>query len=344
MSFGVADASAGAKKATETSLAHYHEALRAVHKALGVAIEDATKVEDLRTEIGKAIQQTRTLVDSSGVSDEWQQPLLKLLLKPLEQLEGVLGCSGQRQSTREWQAAVIDPMAAFVNKYPFVAGEATSASIEEIAKVFHPTTGAITAFRDEQLAHFVVVSGDRIMPAPGGQKNARLDPEVIELLNQSLRIGQTLFEGEKPGVGFDLILGCSSSVGQVSLTLDGATVSTTCRDEKHPLFWPGEGEPRGAEAKFIDLQNTKHRFYGEGEWGLWRLLEKPRVTLEPQESRLLIYFQLPKGEKLRWVLEPKGPGARALFLGQTLLAPFREPVFRHLPSKLFAGACSEVAG
>lgn len=345
VSFGVADASAGAKKATETSLAHYHEALRAVHKALGVALDDVTKVEELKAEVGKAIQQTRTLVDSSNVSDEWRQPLLKLLLKPLEQLEGLLGCSGQRQSTLEWQAAVIDPMAALVNKYPFVAGEGTSASMEEIAKVFHPTTGAVTTFRDKQFTKLVVVSGDRIMPAPGGQKNAHLDPDVIELLNQSLRIGQALFEGEKPGVGFDLILECSSSIGQVTLTLDGKTVSTTCRDDQSQLVWPGEGEPRGAEAKFIDLQNKQHTFYGEGEWGLWRLLEKPRVKLERQDAWLLIHFDLPKAVTLRWRLRPGSKGAQALFLGQTLLAPFRESVFRRLPRKLFAGAtCSEAEG
>jgi type VI protein secretion system component VasK len=296
-----------------------------------VANDDETKAEDLKTEVGKAIEQTRTLVDSSGVSDEWRQPLLKLLLTPLEQLDRVLKCRGQRQLTLEWQAAVMDPMAALVNKYPFVAGEATSASIEEIAKVFHPTTGAITTFRDNQLTKLVVVSGNQIMAAPGGRKNAQLDPGVIELLNKSLWIGQTLFEGEKPGVGFDLILECSSSVGQVSLTLDGKLVSTTCRGNKHQLFWP-ERARRGAQRRSSGMCGLRKTGYtANGEWGLWQLLEKPRVTLMRQESQLLIYFDLPKVGKLRWQLEPKGPGAKALFLGQTLLAPFRESVFRHLP-------------
>lgn len=346
VSFGVADESAVDKKATETSLAHYHETLRTVHKALVVAIDDATKAEDLKTEIGKAIQQTRTLVDSSDVSDEWRPPLLRLLLKPLEELERLFGHKEGCLLTLQWQAAVIDPMAALVGKYPFVVEEGTSASMEELAKLFHPTTGAVSAFRDQQLARFVVVSGDQNIATPGGQKSARLDPEVIELLNQSLRIGRALFEGEKPGVGFDLVFGCNPSVGEVSLTLDGAPVSTRCRGERFTLFWPGEGEERGAEAKFVDLREKQDILYGEREWGLWRLLEKPRVKLERQESRLLVYFDLPKAGKLRWELYPGSPGARALFLGRTLLAPFREPVFRRLPRQLFAGVtCSvEVEG
>lgn len=110
-------------------------------------------------------------------------------------------------------------------------------------------------------------------------------PELVRFLNRSYYLSNVLFppRAEKPRVDLELRVLPSPGIAQVILTIDGQTVDFHNGPEKwHRITWPGEAEQRGASMR-VKGARIDETLVQEGEWGLFRLLDKGTISANPGE-------------------------------------------------------------
>jgi hypothetical protein len=119
-------------------------------------------------------------------------------------------------------------------------------------------------------------------PSPGNYYEARdlgkgdvsrIDPEVVKFLNRAADIGMVMFVSEELRVDFDVVLVCNPQVSRVEFKVAGELREFTCDDKQLPrLRWPSK-EGQGASL-MVRGRQTKKNLDEQGEWGLFKLLEK----------------------------------------------------------------------
>jgi type VI secretion system protein ImpL len=96
----------------------------------------------------------------------------------------------------------------------------------------------------------------------------------------------------EPQVAFELRVRPAPGVAQIVFVVDGQTVDFHNGPERwHHLRWPGEAQRRGASLRVVG-QGVDETIVQEGEWGLFRLLERGSVSFDQGARFFSVRFRL----------------------------------------------------
>lgn len=216
----------------------------------------------------------------------------RLLLPPFQEMTTVLGEGWAESKSRQWCEQVVQPyLMAFKGLYPFDRTSQKDAPLPEVAEFLRPEGGVVRKFVKEQLLEDVVASGRKWEFT--SSSSGYYKPELLTFLEKQGALATTLFPGGdtvdplvrfqvrlRPGVSPD---GSSSPISSITFTLDGT-------DEMYrngpdtvwkPMIWPGQAGKLGARIVVQSADGaTETTLEAEGEWGLFRLLERVK-RIEP---------------------------------------------------------------
>jgi hypothetical protein len=226
----------------------------------------------------------------------------------------------------KWCTRVVAPMhARFAGRYPLDAGSQLDARIADFKAFFDPQRGAIRKARKELLAGHVTPAGKAVeLHNPG---SPRLDPAVLRFLDRAHDIGALMLVDGELRVDFELEVACAPQVSKIDVTIEGTKVEVSSCDNASPapLRWPGEDE-HGATLVVHGRQGRK-TIPWPGDWGLFKLLERPPSTLFPFAGGRFVSVRFDLADHNLGVVElrlrPVREGSGAAFLG--LPALIRDP-------------------
>lgn len=328
----VAFAVAAEGKEGSAALDQYHGQLKKVGAAIGRALENKEEEKALIEALKEAIEDTKMLVTDAEL-DTWTPETSKLLLAPLEELLRMLVRDRGTGAVTDWCSAVVEPMyERLAGRYPFAADARSEATLADFEEFFHPERGVIRRKRDDLLTSYVIVNGNTVEPRDRGRSEGpKLDPQVIRFLARAIDVGRVMFSDTEMRVDFELILACNPKVSKVEVTIDGKKVDFGCGNERPTrVRWPGK-EGQGATLAAFGKQGRKE-LRGQGEWGLFELLERSSKVPEKAEDVLLFTFDMTAYnlDSLDVRIRPIRSGGGTLFFGfssssKVFLAPLRDP-------------------
>lgn len=340
-------------------------------------------LEQLRADLKKALQnpellttlgdETRTRRDQilkqieSGGHGRWTEPLKSLLLPPLDLLIEEVDDRAALSLNRRWCDEIILPMRqALADRYPFVKDSRESASLSELENFFGPEKGAIRKFRDEHLAHRLVIGAADIRArAITRDQGRRLNPAVVDFLDDTLNLGRLLFDKDDH-VSLDLTIemtcaqndrGQRNDISKVTLKLgespeDERSFICSAKGQQQTIRWPGKLKNDDPTVFIFVGRNDAHVDNSgnntnteRGIFGLFRALERrlpPRRegkgqsvlatlhTIKYGNVELRIRPEIRFGGSIFFGIDPKG-------LTTTFLAPLRTHALIHPPAQLFDG-------
>jgi hypothetical protein len=165
---------------------------------------------------------------------------------------------------------------SLAGRYPFDP-DGSPASLEDFTAFYHPATGALWTYYEQQLAEAIPQRGTHFVLAES-DATPFYAPSVVDFLNASHEISASMFpaRSDHPRVDLSLSIKASSAVKEVRIGVDGQLVRYRNGPvEVTDLTWPGEGAP---EATLVMLGfDRKESLEFPGAWGLFQLLEAGKV-------------------------------------------------------------------
>lgn len=322
-------------------LASYHERLAEVRGAVQAAIDNNAELPALQSTLTHARRSVDDLI-RRGALGPWADPLDRLLAPPLAGLELLVDNAAGRALGEEWCAAIVRPIEQTIAAhYPFDPDARSDARLDDLTRLFHPTTGELARFRDARLGGFIAVSGNSVRPRElGVAASLHLSPRVVDLLDAAHKLGVLLYPDDAPSLAAELTLACDPSVHKVILLVDGAEHTYLCSiDHSKQIVWPGEREPRGAALLAHGPAGRRGELPAAGDFGLLRLFERGRP--EGRVGAFHLAFDLARHGlgTLRLAVRPRPVRGGDPFFGfddGPFLAPFRAPALVRPPHALFA--------
>ena len=261
-------------KDAEVSLDQYHVHMRTLHDGVSKALENKEEEKALIDALKSAIDDTESMISNGGL-DEWQKDTTELLVTPLKDLLKILERESGEGAKGDWCARIVEPMYdRFSGRYPLDPESRDEVAIADFEEFFHPENGEIRKAREALLSGWVTKEGNYYVARELGKGDvSRIDPEVIKFLNRAADIGMVMFVSEELRVDFDVILVCNPQVSRVEFKVAGELREFTCDSKQLPrLRWPNKAG-QGASL-FVRGRQTKKNLDEQGEWGLFKLLEK----------------------------------------------------------------------
>jgi type VI secretion system protein ImpL len=185
----------------------------------------------------------------------------------------------------QWCTSVVLPFARTLrDRYPF-SRHGQDAALADLAEFYRPGSGIVWAFFDSSLKREVTQVGGKfelhnIRNGPSMYSN-----DLVRFLERSYHLSSVLFppRAEKPRVDFEVRVRPSPGIAQVLLTVDGQLVDFHNGPEKWVhITWPGDGEKQGAQMR-VKGARIDETVAQDGEWGLFRLLDKGTISANPGE-------------------------------------------------------------
>ncbi|QDE91562.1 type VI secretion protein IcmF [Myxococcus xanthus] len=272
-----------------TALDSYEDQLATVQTTL-LAVKDKPaesgllldKIESTRNNVEMMV---RKQTDNVAIFE-------RLLLPPFQEMRSVVFVGVACNKSKLWQDQVVMAWSsAFKGKYPFDRASQADAPLPEVAEFLRPEGGLVRKFVKEQLLEDVVATGRRWEFTSSGGVMYR--PDLLGFLEKTGALSTTLFPGGdtvdplvrfqvrlRPGVSAD---GMASQISSITLTLDGT--DETYRNGPDtvwkPMIWPGQAGKLGARITVQSADgSTETTLEAEGDWGLFRLLERVK-RIEP---------------------------------------------------------------
>lgn len=261
-------------KDAEVSLDQYHVHMRTLHDGVSKALENKEEEKALVDALKSAIDDTESLISNGGL-DEWQKDTTELLVPPLKDLLKILERESGEGAKGDWCARIVEPMYdRFAGRYPLDPESREEVALADFEEFFHPENGEIRKAREALLSGWVTKEGNYYVARDLGKGDvSRIDPEVIKFLNRAADIGMVMFVSEELRVDFDVVLVCNPQVSRVEFKVAGELREFTCDSKQLPrLRWPNKAG-QGASL-FVRGRQTKKNLDEQGEWGLFKLLEK----------------------------------------------------------------------
>ncbi|NTX08527.1 MULTISPECIES: type VI secretion system membrane subunit TssM [Myxococcus] len=277
---------------TLTALVEYEEQLVTVHSAMLAAKDKPGEGAELAKKSNAARSYVEMLIrkqtDNIAIFHQ-------LLMPPFKDTLQVLTQGQAQQKSKLWCEQVAVPFnRAFKDMYPFTASSQKDAPLPEVAEFLRPDNGQLRKFIKEQLSEQLVPTGRKWDFTSSASGNYR--PELLTFLEKTQALAATLFPGGesvgmvdplvrfqvriRPGVSMD---GAASQISSIVFTLDGT-------DEVYrngpdtlwkPMIWPGQAGKLGARILVQSVDGaTESTLEAEGDWGLFRLLERVK-KIEP---------------------------------------------------------------
>lgn len=272
-----------------TALDSYEDQLATVQTTL-LAVKDKPaesgvlldKIESTRTNVEMLV---RKQSDNVAIFE-------RLLLPPFQEMRSVVFEGTAEAKSKLFCEQVVSPyQQAFKGLYPFDRASQKDAPLPEVAEFLRPEGGLVRKFVKERLLEDVVATGRKWEFTSSG--GAMFRPELLTFLEKQGALATTLFPGGdtvdplvrfqvrlRPGISPD---GTASPISSITFTLDGT-------DEMYrngpdtvwkPMIWPGQAGKLGARILVQSADGaTETALEAEGEWGLFRLLERVK-RIEP---------------------------------------------------------------
>ena len=323
-----------------TALDSYEDQLATVQTTL-LAVKDKPaesgllldKIESTRTNVEMLV---RKQSDNVAIFE-------RLLLPPFQEMRSVVFEGTAEAKSKLFCEQVVTPyQQAFKGLYPFDRASQKDAPLPEVAEFLRPEGGLVRKFVKEQLLEDVVATGRKWEFTSAG--GAMFAPELLTFLEKTGALATTLFPGGdtvdplvrfqvrlRPGISVD---GTASQISSITFTLDGTdeTYRNGPDTTWKPMIWPGQAGKLGARILVQSADGaTETALEAEGEWGLFRLLERVKRIEPSADGR---YFTA------TWEIEEMGGAMVSIdfrpertanpFFGQggntsKLLAIFRDP-------------------
>jgi type VI secretion system protein ImpL len=270
----------------------YQEQLVFVRDALQTYVDDPTTAEPLLARLQAARTRVRSLIETQEVG---YRPRFDAMLWP--PINGASSSStsalaGEKGS--QWCTSVVLPFARTLqDRYPF-SKQGQDAALADVLEFYRPQSGIVWTFYESSLKRDVPQVGGKFELAQGTTVGSMYTNELVRFLNRSYYLSSVLFppRAEKPRVDFEVRVRPSPGIAQVLLTIDGQLVDFHNGPEKWVrITWPGESGKPGANMR-VKGAKIDELITQDGEWGLFRLLDKGTISANPNERFFTVRFRL----------------------------------------------------
>lgn len=275
-----------------TSAQIYHEQLSYLRDALQAYQDDPATADALLSRLASARTRVRSLIEAQPVG--WRPRFDALLWPPVNgsSVSSTSAMAGEKG--QQWCTSVVVPFGRTLREhYPF-ARQGQDAALADVADFYRPSSGILWGFYEATLKRDIAQVGARFERKPGAGGGSMYSPELVRFLDRSAHLSSVLFapRAEKPGVDFEVRVRPSPGIAQVVVRIDGQQSDFHNGPERWFRFtWPGEGDQRQASLR-IKGANIDETLVQEGEWGLFRLLDKGTLSVNPGERFFTVRFGL----------------------------------------------------
>lgn len=277
-SFGASweEAAAGAP-APLTAAQTYQEQLTYIRDALQAHHDDPSSADALLARLASARTRVRSLIETQQIG--WRPRFDALLWPPVNgsSLSSSAALAGEKGL--QWCSSVVLPFARTLRgHYPF-SKQGQDAALADLADFYRPASGILWGFYDAALKRDVHQVGGGFEIAQGAGVGSMYTPELVRFLDRAQYLSSVLFppRADKPRVDFEVRVRPSPGIAQVLLTIDGQQIDFHNGPERwHRVSWPGEGDKPGASMR-VKGAHIDETLGQDGEWGLFRLLDKGTI-------------------------------------------------------------------
>jgi type VI secretion system protein ImpL len=259
--------------------------------AVGQAQSDATQ----------ALTAAKQLANKFRIDEVGKVHLIvqRLMESPIQDVQSALQTVGPAQLNAKGRVFCA-PFQQLMAKYPFDSRSQTQASLDEVASLLQPGTGAMWKFVEGQLPNYVVQQGPVFVEKPGTP--IRISPSFLEFLNRSADFATSLYksDGGGPTLSFTMRPRLSELVPSLTVTIDGqpATFTRTSTAMKR-VSWNGKDAQDAMLSGEIDGRPWNLSYHGT--WAIFRLFNQ--ADWVPAEGFYSVEWQLrnpnPSGAPLR---------------------------------------------
>jgi type VI secretion system protein ImpL len=273
-----------------TPLSAYINLLARVAHPLGVYNKERN--QEQLAQAKQAAQQVYELIHGEHLTQRdrrWTESLEGLLEPPIRGLLDAVARGALDEVTRRWCQEVVYPFDTMRTCYPFTAGATCDVSRDEVAGLFHPQNGKLWQLYNDALDQRFPFEGDKYVAASQGYNSRhKLNPRVATFLTHARELHEVLFPhgAAGPTFAFSVQFKPMRSASRIAFTVDGTAIKyiNNDRDRFQTLVWPGAGGDTGARAE-ADIRGGTAKVGNDGDWGLFRLLEKSDVS---RSGRLIV--------------------------------------------------------
>jgi len=269
----------------------YQEQLSYLRDALQSYQDDPASADVLLARIASARTRVRSLIETQPVG--WRPRFDALLWPPVNGSHVSSSAAMAGEKGQQWCTSVALPFARTLHEhYPF-SKQGQDAALADLADFYRPASGILWGFYEATLKRDVVQMGGRFERMQGAA-GSMYSPELVRFLDRSAYLSSVLFPPRetKPRVDFEVRVRPSPGIAQVLLSVDGQQVDFHNGPERwFHLTWPGEGDKREATMR-IKGARIDETLVQQGEWGLFRLLDKGTLSANPGERFFTARFRL----------------------------------------------------
>ncbi len=275
-----------------TSVQVYQEQLAFVRDALQTYVDDPSTSEPLLARLSAARTRVRSLIETQEIG--WRPRFDALLWPPINgaSASSTSALAGEKGS--QWCTSVVLPFARTLRgRYPF-AKQGQDAALADVGEFYKPSSGIVWTFYESALKRDVPQVGGQFQLPQGMNVGAMYNGDLIRFLNRSYYLSSVLFppRAEKARVDFEVRVRPSPGIAQVLFTIDGQLIDFHNGPEKWiRISWPGEGGKPGASMR-VKGASIDETLAQDGEWGLFRLLDKGTISANPGERFFTARFRL----------------------------------------------------
>jgi len=249
------------------------------------------------SELYKCWLSTTSLLN--GIDARTRNAAEPLLHEPIKGAWRAIIQQTQVHLQNQWNGSVlVDYQRKISGKFPFDAS-GPDASLNDISDFFRPEDGMIWAFTEDQLKPFLRKERNSWTEKTWLGSGLQFDKDLLRSLSQASSISSGLFRrGQfQPDVHFSIYPMPSKGVRVVRFETNGQQLIYQNEPQEWKKFrWPGEQEQNKALIGCIPMGNnslTELKF--SGDWSLFHLLRKARVSEHNNQYRLIWEMKTAQG-------------------------------------------------
>jgi len=324
----------------------YQEQLIFLRDALQAYLDEPARSEELMNRLQAARTRVRGLIEAQQVG--WRPRFEALLWPPLAGLGEAIQGDVAGGVARKWCSEVVAPHDRTLRaRYPFAADATQDATLADFAAFYKPGEGTLWSFYDKVLQRPVPREGDEFIFSRqlGRDLSQVFVAGLPGYLTAARDVSSVMFPpgGAGPLVEFDVQISPTPGVEVTALMLGKQQVSHRNGPEKwQRVRWPAEGDDQAATL-VVEGRGFREVVHQEGDWGLFRLLERGKVRGSAESGLLTATWVFADQGGLTVAIKIRPARAESPFFGVPgragggLLAPLRASALA-LPRALAAAA------
>jgi type VI secretion system protein ImpL len=238
-------------------------------QALG---EANTSSQQVKTQVG----QLQRSFSTEGEARETGVAVAALLQMPAVAADGVIG-DAPAAAVNAKGGAFCSPFGQFSRQFPFNPSSPTDATVDDVAAVLSPGTGALWSFYQSDLSTLIVQQGSRWAASPGASPQPT--PQFVDFFSRAAQASAAMFNANgAPEILFTLRIETSFEVPEVTVTIAGRPHTYTRSSPAGPaLAWNGTSTGARIEARVGNAVATVADV-AAGPWSVFRLFYQAEMS------------------------------------------------------------------